>query len=369
MLASIYGSIYGGQLQTPDHCSSGNCTWKADFRSLAICSQCTDLAPTLNVTQKHSSMDFSPRCVAESVEYDSGSGDMYTFFEMTGHNVLSNTGSAPAGLIVNMTIVRNAMNPSSCDSLEAYRCALSFCVNTYHLAVNEGVPTESIVSSYIKEGVTKWYDNPGDLVLTPPPDKMVPHENNTFTVYEATMQAFLQGMPDLFGKGSVSEGDIFPQFYGQSDAASDPLRAFYEAASIPDFVNKLATSMTGAMRTPIVRSKYSTDMGSSTLNRINGTSWQTEPYVDVKWSWITLLAGVNVLTLLFVITVIYINSRKGLPAWKNTALSVLRAHADTEIAPLLDSVTEAPEMEQISRDKNVRLRFDSSRAATFASGY
>lgn len=300
MKAAVYNGIFDTQekanLGITYTCSSGNCTWTR-FSSLAICTRC------VNITSYVKKLCHQTRCH----EFSLPGGP--TISGQVGQINSSGTSIAPSlkGIQASVVQFSSLTSKSRNNSIKvlAVECAMWYCVQSYTASVDDGEPSQTVISSWRNDSAGLLESS--DLYYNPPPSiTETPQNASTFKVALSTATALNKFMSESFtGSGGMNRsGSAF---------SSDIMQALYKTENLTSRMQNLAISMTNNIR----------EHNSTSSNLALGTTWKTETYVHVRWGWFAFPTGLLLCTLLFLIGAIFETSRRKILVWKANDLAML----------------------------------------------
>ncbi|KAK7978616.1 hypothetical protein PG996_004671 [Apiospora saccharicola] len=328
MKAAINNGIYN---TSPDpkkdfamkpHCATGNCTWPETYHSLAVCSKC---ANTTELMTKGNC--FRDKCVytlPNGLSFDS----LYRgqLFMNATNNVPTVNFNGTQPTITSLTTMRGLHDLSAQDLLGivANECILYYCVNEYKAEVKNGVFSETVVKSRTLDRNPLAPEN--ITITVPPSGKVTTPTNYTMT---GTAAAALSYHFWNFWTGNVT-GSL-----GEEQATSDVVRALYDLADDgrgggspkPGGENETIAAVAAAM-TKVMRSNLdiipSRDPEAAAANQVAGVTWFEETYVAVRWPWMVLPIGLEVLAFGFLVMTMVQCQRSGVAIWKSSTLPMLQ---------------------------------------------
>ncbi|RFU34989.1 hypothetical protein B7463_g1356, partial [Scytalidium lignicola] len=305
MKAALYGGIFQSATPYPSFkCSSGSCTWPL-YSSLAICSLCTDLTPQLTLRCDPRSTWCNVTLPYDNVPMLEGGRAQLMHVDTTIPS-LSYNFTHPLAKILGIAGGFMDYKLRNDSKLLATECVLVPCVNTYRSAVNAGVYSEEIVSSW-----TNYTEDPqvierANITLQPPetfPDgsKQYNLELLTFWSMHSYLIDFLSG--NMTG------------YTGKLIHDSDAAQAFWEAESFAGPLQNLALGMTKVIRD----TRFSNGPEKS-----SGIVWINEIYVTVRWLWLSLPVLLLFLAVVeFVGALVKTREVAGLGMWRTSLLALL----------------------------------------------
>ncbi|KAF6231562.1 hypothetical protein HO173_010314 [Letharia columbiana] len=335
MKAAIYSGVFDvddrADVKVDHHCSTGNCTWNS-FSSLAICSKC------LNVTS--------------SVEKRCNDSGCYEFFLPGGPSLLGFGGQINSSVSqvstdlddIEASVVRfsslfsKRMNDS--DDVQAWECALLYCVNTYFASVTDGDIDQRIEKTWRNNSAS--HSQGSDLIYNPPQSIInITGNASTFKVASVAANAMNSFMSETFtGSGGINSSSSGSAF------SSDIIHALYNTRNYSKSIENLATSMTNNIR-------QQKDSDSSTFE---GVAYKTETYVHVRWAWFFYPATVLALSLLYLLGTIIESRNRDILIWKSSNLALLLHGQDLELSNSdRVPVNRLSEMNEMAKDIEIEL--------------
>ncbi|KAI1762730.1 hypothetical protein GGR53DRAFT_468075 [Hypoxylon sp. FL1150] len=266
----------------------------------------------------------------------------------------------------------------------AVEILIHLCVQTFDVSVDRGTTTSNVTSSNSK-AVPKSHqqsrpvsldcamnnyrqpslctysqgENPEDMLFLPNPEK--PQSDLDHDLYGVTYNV-------LFNLGQLMITTITGCFaweppdkvkYIGSQTYVNPLQTLFFGTEVVD-ANKLfetvksvysnvATSVTNRFRT------LESINGSQNAFLINGTAWEPETYVSIRWAWITfLVVQVAFGTVCFCFTV-WQSHHLGIPILKSSALAMVFALGEESRTPRgIESIEGVEE-----RTSKIRVRLQN----------
>lgn len=308
-----------------------SCTWNS-FSSLAICSKC------LNVTS--------------SVEKRCNDSGCYEFFLPGGPSLLGFGGQINSSVSqvstdlddIEASVVRfsslfsKRMNDS--DDVQAWECALLYCVNTYFASVTDGDIDQRIEKTWRNNSAS--HSQGSDLIYNPPQSIInITGNASTFKVASVAANAMNSFMSETFtGSGGINSSSSGSAF------SSDIIHALYNTRNYSKSIENLATSMTNNIR-------QQKDSDSSTFE---GVAYKTETYVHVRWAWFFYPATVLALSLLYLLGTIIESRNRDILIWKSSNLALLLHGQDLELSNSdRVPVNRLSEMNEMAKDIEIEL--------------
>jgi hypothetical protein len=208
----------------------------------------------------------------------------------------------------------------------AQECMLAWCVRKYNSSSYLGNYEENIIETYLNTtgpGAHPFHFNDGNLTTSP-------------DVYmgNATIETPAGEGTSLFAVSNVTMvrtinvfDDVFPSFYTAMNASDEPLlrcmtndiaprqrtlpmNPWASPNNITQHLERLAAALTDAIRT------------SSSSETVLGQAFSREPYVAVRWEWLTLPVSVVISSFIFLAATIF-SSAGQQDIWKTSAIATL----------------------------------------------
>jgi len=340
MKAAIYDGLFkpGSVEDFVPQCDTGNCTFPL-FDSLAVCSKCLDV--TKNVTHINPPNNLNDLNGVQNVSYSLPGGAEVEFsvcFQegnlVMGPEIIvtsvfpSNVSKQVLGLqdpllslaILQFPGVQERIKDGNYYNMlpTTHQCAIYFCINTYNVTVQNGVPDTTAVFSWTSDTGTptvggalepNGMDGTVDAVLQMPKND-VGENNNTYTIAAGTLanvQAWLN--VTLQGSMNTSFSVVATPVW-----ANDEVVVLNATNNWPFLMGALAKAMTTYIRDP---------QQSKLASKVYGTASRVETYVHVEWPWITLPTALVGMSILFLGGTMMKNESKHALAWKSSSLALL----------------------------------------------
>lgn len=205
-------------------------------------------------------------------------------------------------------------------------------------------PASQSLQSMIQYSYTQvpWGDNSADI-------------SNSYLISQKRFFALNVWFADAF-TGTVSQSyDLFRGVYSldQITASSDLMSVIYSHGNITMTMDNLATSMSNYIRS-----------SSGIDNAMEGSAYNMETFVHVRWVWLSLLVICVLGTLCFLLCAIVNTKRHGSGiAWKSSALAAMfhgldEAKSGKSLTGRPGQIRCVSEMENLARSIHVRLAED-----------
>ncbi|KAL1596316.1 hypothetical protein SLS60_008961 [Paraconiothyrium brasiliense] len=362
----------GSRAEVPLGCPSSNCTWPV-YETFGVHSECTDATDKLEFKCRSQNLDWVQAPIMPE------NGDPYYFPNgtscgwwlkadkpvlMTGYDI-DRKGEHAGELLLQRSEplydvlsrefmpgytpkLNNSRNPlahvviaagESYDSVRhnatpiAHECLLSWAAKKIKSEYSEGGYTEEVVEARVNTSVTgshwliNYIPNDNPLLVLYDYNYMEPIiiESDNHTTYTMDNNTHLQ-MVSLFD-------DVFPSYYTIANSTNDddallrykrwktisPLSRNmsynpFMHANISTHLDRLSTTMTNVMRSNVA--------GSTT---VEGTAFDKESIVEVRWAWLSLPLGLLAFTGIFLLATVIRSSREQdhVGVWKTSAIATL----------------------------------------------
>lgn len=163
----------------------------------------------------------------------------------------------------------------------ASECALWFCVQTFNTSVQFGVLTESKFKSwsYLADNGTAFshFEQSSWRTVTNIPPKF----NTAFSSNYSIQNSGKVKLRDYVANTIRNAADMTMIPGQKNDAASAFTQAIYYrsfAGDLDEWISRIAQTMTNAIRV---------SFPAPVNNRYTGTMSQMEPFIHVRWAWLT----------------------------------------------------------------------------------
>ena len=349
---SMYGAIFGGvynwkaNYQVQASCTTGNCTFADTYTTLAVCSKCHDITSKLQKSCATAQFNHTV-CLSTDVNCDDPPTPVeHTYCNYTLPNGLFMSGLPSwnwsqaaisgnlekstnfdfAGVLSVFSTIHSLRDDSSSDasitdgSVEATECGLYYCIQKRTVDILNGTVTERLIDSY-NANPADYDENPNNTVVFRPPPSWTNVSN------DATLG--VDGSPDanVYMGGALSTirstfQDIWNgsalMINGSTSAFTTPLVSMtwrFEQADFSNWTQSIASSMNLNIRT------NEAVWYTNPFPTANGTTYQDQPFVSIRWPWIALPATLAVLALILLLSTIHLSAKKGALPWKANSLA------------------------------------------------
>ena len=389
---SVNAGIWTDNFEVNPICPSGNCTWPS-FDSVGWCSQCEDVTvsavlvgcdnATLNITDKtnttqHTSCNvtlplgepgvlpitINPKEGATKVSFPSDI--VWTVNDHINQDRPSYAGVENPQFVIAHAELPWVLEGTSYDTKthlyvrKATQCALTACSRTYNVSVSDGAPT--VRTSAPNFGETFLHPSAGECWKK---DKDAPVNLTQIRVSEAGTTTWK--WRDTAGNALCNFDAMrfqgwFPKDLSGLFGTQNYYMKYKRAArahreTLDDQTEEIITTSLDEVIARIANSLTKSVLDQTGVN-ITGTMSHTETFVAVKWKWITLPAPIVLLSSVFLLTTILINSRqKRLALWKSSVLPLLYHGIDHDKIAIPDGkeVAVVSAMEVDAKGTEVRL--------------
>ncbi|CAO2655603.1 Nn.00g044060.m01.CDS01 [Neocucurbitaria sp. VM-36] len=372
----------GTRPDIPLSCPTSNCTWPP-YETLAVCSSCVDVFSDLNITYGclDTTIEWSANWTGPLSDVPYPNGTVCGYFLnrtseapilMSGYvndpDAESGFGEALVVRAVPLTDFdtklplygagsirfKNVRNPildalivSAVDGSESvyqkkapivHECILSWCVQTIKSSYDWGKYSENVTSKYLNTapGPITWpwetfeVDTGTFLIyaqnvtLEPPASSANRSEDTVFNNRYHLSNITVANTMNFFD-------DFFPSFYTAMDPTAKPrlryrnypdtpptsqelkFNPWQAPKNISHHMERLAMAMTNVMRS------------SPSKIMINGTAYNRENFVSVRWEWLTLPLGLLCISFIFLAATVAKSAveRDRVGVWKTSAYATL----------------------------------------------
>ncbi|KAL8703517.1 MAG: hypothetical protein Q9201_003302 [Fulgogasparrea decipioides] len=222
------------------------------------------------------------------------------------------------------------------DELVALQATLETCLYTYSTNMTFGVARTTEVSKMTdldwQTGESTFDDKKTTFATV-----TTTHKSEEFWMSSASMRS-KESTPDV--GGNITDNDnvrIIAESIYDDHAGIKGLSKLLE---------NLSVSMSNAMRTV-----------SDLPGNVSGTSSSFEVYIEIQWAWMIVPIAAVVLSLIFLLSTIYLSRRSKIPAWKSSLLAHLSS-LNTEMRKDVGGMREPLSMKNRAKSLNVRLEAD-----------
>lgn len=397
--AVLSQAIIGNAMQASYNCPSGTCSWPS-FRSLGICSHCTDVSNSIDIVCRmmhdinHPGFAYCQYTAPHGVVFDNIWDNGYSevdknvpsrwlasygktaFENNVGANDTSQFGYSftyDSGMFFNMTFLRfNNSYPSGNYSLQhwetvapsVHQCELSFCIKTYSDtacvsgAFNDQAKSSEPVNVDLLHCTVANPDLLFSYTVCPAYPSSAPRPTANALNYSLWRQNPDQSIywlnQDMIStlQSGINQSLFAPTSVEATTETNPSTYALYYAngGNIPDTLDSLTTSMTNLIR----------QSPNSTL--VSGTVQIPVTYVRVDWVWLIYPATLTLLAAAFLLTAMLRSMGETRLIWKSSCLPLL-FHGFEEREPgRIDNVSE---MEIRAAAMRARLSQDDSGSLSF----
>ena len=353
MRAAIFTGMFTNGTNVVPNCLTGNCTWQP-FDSVAICCSCNDITQHMEI--KRATWEAGFPSPVESCEMSLPNGVSLNFtnynapwysMNLTRDTVVTDELAHIQSTIVNFTtLFSRSEGGSNCTQPDAdtlaVECSMYWCVQTYNTSMTNSILKEHAYS-------------PRPMFLSVESNTIFNslHLNETsaaYTVGESApiaVQDFLGY--EIFQSGNSTKSDKFAY-----DSTSDMIRLLRTASAksgvkgIADSMANLVRSMTTSVRTE----PQTTDPGPS----VSGTLHQQVRFIHVRWQWLILQIGLDVLAIVFLAGVIVQTLRTKTEVWKSSQIAMIFRGLNTRDLMDVETTGRLVDMEYNAKRVHVRLK-------------
>lgn len=390
-------AMYIGQLIPPANvsaalefeCRTGNCTFpSADgggtFQSLALESRCTDLSSEITFSTE-GILNTSFWTTIASLPALSTEKQLYGgFWAQVGQSDVMNSGDNPPGVVVDRLssflnrisyIMTHPDHPAEPQYTYAFECEFYPAVQTYSAIIKNGVLLEHVLNTQrmevwvsevemrallvvnrtIREGM--WHDctssaEPTDehnisvYKLEDPESTMTWWSQDcVFTLHAETMLGLSYAIGSL--GATMSYNPTTKTFTGNYWSTK-----IYNNGT--PTLDTIQTCMDGITRSLTAGLRQGNGL-SINASPVYGEVWEIQTCVHVNWVWITLPAGLLLLTITFLFLTIIKTRLNQARVWKSSIFAVLFSGLDQDTKKADEPVSRLDEMKAAASGVMVRL--------------
>lgn len=193
------------------------------------------------------------------------------------------------------------------QDVQAWECALFYCVNVYKVTVTDGNLYQEIKTVWRNDSASSSQN--GSLIYHPPASIInITADISEFYVDTLAAKALNRFMSvAVSGNGSLNSPDSGSAF------SSDIVHALYQAGSLPSRMDNLAVSMSNNIR----------QQNNSGSDPFNGVALKGETYVHVSWGWFAYPAALLLISLVCLIATIVETHKLKIQVWNSSTLALL----------------------------------------------
>ncbi|KAI0431531.1 hypothetical protein F5Y09DRAFT_304356 [Xylaria sp. FL1042] len=290
LMLSTKAAVYDGIIATapasdvPVSCETANCSWPI-FPSLAVCGACTE---SLFTTSCDSQGGCSYAMPSGTTIYNQASAPFEYRFTVAPSNGSSTFPIASFKAIISIFDIMSSEKAHQDNKVQAYQCALWFCLKSYNLTVTDGVVYRSVTVEWSKSDLapksSAHYD---EYVFLDIPPEMNAKQNTRYSVPSGSLDT-LRAFMDKLTLGNAS------QVAGTMIYDTDWIQAMETAASLDlsGWISRLALSLTNNIQlTGTVRPGRNSDY--------SGTAYIMAPRVEVNWYWVAYPVSLMILAFVY----------------------------------------------------------------------
>ncbi|KAI1871028.1 hypothetical protein JX265_006068 [Neoarthrinium moseri] len=328
--AAFYDGIMASTISDlPVFCGTANCTWPV-FPTLAVCGNCSE-------THYQQSCSTSNSCTYSTasgtfVVSPSGGSTGYRFTVAPTNTSADGPDTATQSYFSSFDIMSVSKSHTSA-SVEAYQCALWFCLHTYQVTVINGQQTTVLLGNWSKAEFSAASSSHNDeYYFTDIPSKMNVSPGTRYSVSMESIEVLGSFMASKM-LGNSSNVD------NQADYSSDWVQAMQNASSdLSAWMSRLTLSMTND-----IRLSGSTDHNNrQSQYQYTGIAYVQAPYIQVEWRWVVYPISLMVLAFLYLAQTVWRTARDQVAAWKGDSLPMLFAHIDKGIHEVVRDGMDRP---------------------------
>lgn len=357
MRAAIYTGMFTNGTNVVPNCATGNCTW-AQFESVAICSSCNDITQHIEIKRTTWNDSSSYGSGHESCEMSLPNGATLKYTNdlnpwvsqnLTQGVVVTDELAHIQSTIINFTTIfsrtmwgPNCSHPDA--DTRAAECSMYWCVQSYNVSMTNSVLKEHAHSPRL---MLHWDVNDNMLF-----DAFYLKEaSTTYQVGPSipyAMQSFL-GYDGIFQSGNSTRSS--KQAY---DSSSDMIRLLRTASAQSGVqgISKSLETFTRTITTSIRTMPYTNNTGPPVI----GTLQQQVRFIHVRWPWLILQIGLDVLAIVFLVGVIMQTLRTKTEVWKSSQVAMIFRGLNTRDLMDVETTGRLVDMEYNAKRVYVKLK-------------
>jgi hypothetical protein len=348
----------------PSLCPTGRCDW-TDYNSLGVCHRCEDVSYLLQyICEENSELPGRRRSNICGYRLNDTFVTGSYGYKLKDNLQLSVVGvnQRDKSLAVELPLWNSTLYNSVPERIhdfyiaytpggeEAIRrndtpvlqeCLFHWCIRSYQASHSDGFLHEKLVSTYAElpsiPGYQREMPDLARISLQSSPAFNMSFGGENFTIPE-----------NMTLKVGLAINSILPSLQPAMDAVGQFPGKWNFVQVAPYDSNYLFGSIAEAIATNMRARPNGTE-------RINGTAWSKENFVEIRWAWISLPALLLLSTLVFVGATATKSHRHQFHAWKSSALSTLLHGLTEDARDRFDPKASPSEIEAISQKMRVRL--------------
>lgn len=362
--SAIFDQSNSSRLVMPN-CPTGNCKFPP-FRSLAVCSSCSDVSHLLSSTQEHLPCNSFATTYKHTLpngvhlNITDSSGWMRGYISTRALPNYEDPEPLPGAkdfgnsTALDFTAISVATGANRSDA-SAHHCSLYWCINTYSVNMTSNIMDQTLVDSYYDpnagievEGLVLHQSAKDNLTAT----RFNVHQDSSIYLNEWLVDKFsITNEYDSYCVNDEKEDRV-----SSSPTTNDYLQPILNSR-IPDLFERLAESLTAHIRKGGMRANNGSvvKFGISPAEPAHGVSWIMQTQIQVRWAWIILPAALILSTVIFVLITIAQTKRRGLGSWKSASMPLLASGLDEKVQHEMRILGNLAQAENLAEDVYVRL--------------
>lgn len=344
-------------------CPTNSCSWQTSAATIGLCSSCTNVT---SATNKNCS-NFVPPLGETMCNYTTPRGlrlatRYWAGDAQAGYQTRICTDARAEGNQSLVTFASLTMTDTITTGFVTYtdvsECTIDWCARVYRNASTTGRQFLASVDQYPLLYSGSWKNSsilgpvqPEFITLQAEP-RFPAGLNSTFTVQRTNANSLAEFLVRALRSGNLTQVSGGATVPGETPSFSFGA-AMIDQPSIPSIADKLAVSLTNAIR------------GLTTMDtqQAVGQSSTTTQYIHVRWPWLILPSIIVLLGILLLAATIDQSRRSGVAIWKSSPLALLFhplqgwSHADLDHVAVPGMEKSAKAMPaQLTKDRESRWR-------------
>ena len=288
-------------------CPSGDCSWPTT-PTIGVCGACIDISKDIQAPVLETNAQDQPlvltigegsKIILSSSTMESSSINM----PIADFNIVSSQNQALAN--ANTT-----------------ECALWFCLQA--LVVNQKAGIQNITVTETWNTTSIPSDPSGLYSFNSVPSTLNSASNPPYTITKSTFDAYSSYV------SSIINGSVFSTSDGYSYSSDSAEAIWVYLSDLDSWIQRVATSITNHIRSVGFSALLSSEV-SPEIQSYNGTVYEAEAFIYVRWVWFSFPAGMVLLSLLYLLASMVHASRSGTHIWKSNPLPLALTEVDPSV--------------------------------------
>ncbi|KAL9063067.1 MAG: hypothetical protein Q9157_008444 [Trypethelium eluteriae] len=298
-------------------CPSGDCSWPTT-PTIGVCGACIDISKELGTPALDTNAQGQPQVLTIS------EGSKYILNS-------SAVGNSSVDVIIADFNIVGSQNQALADPA-ATECALWFCLQA--LDVNQEAGVQNTTVSQTSNGALTPSDSSGAFTFTAIAASFHTTTSPNFTVTKSTVDAYAS-----YVVASIN-GSVTSSSSGYSPSSDSAGAIWLYVADLDSWIQRVATSITNHIR--LIGSVAPASDNQAKIQGYDGTAYETEPFINVRWVWFSFPAAMVLLSFLYLIATMVHASRSGTHIWKSDPLPLVLMDMDPSVKMQADRGMHEP---------------------------